>query len=102
MKPEIPTGPIETEPHRDPAWIRAQQTIPYTDEVRAQRRREDAAIILDELAAAGVELGAYDRRMIAWLADWEYGTLVTIASWIQRARAAGNPAPRSRSTKRQS
>lgn len=87
MKPVIPTGPIETEPHRDPDWLRAQQYVAYTDEVRAQRRRDDAAIILDELAAAGVELGAYDRSTAAWLANWEHGTLVTIASWIKRADA---------------
>lgn len=96
MKPVIPAGPIETEPHRDAAWLRSQQTVPYTDEVRAQRHREDVAIILDELAAAGVELGAYDRRTIAWLADWEYGTLVTIASWIKRSHASGKPGPRTR------
>jgi hypothetical protein len=94
MKPTIPTGPIESEPHRDSAWLRAQQSVPYTDEVRAQRHREDAAIILDELADAGVELGAYDQRMINWLAGWEHGTLVTIASWIKRAHAAGQEAGR--------
>lgn len=85
----ISDGPIETEPHRDPEWFRTQQTIPYTDEVRAQRHREDAAIILDELGAAGVELGAYDRRIVAWLANWEYGALVTVASWVRRAAAGG-------------
>ncbi|HEY3501248.1 MAG TPA: hypothetical protein VGN37_00520, partial [Actinocatenispora sp.] len=89
MKPAIPTGPIESEPHPDPTWRHHRMVMPYTDEVRARHAREDAALILDELAAAGVELGAYDRRMIAWLANWEYGTLVTVASWIKRAHATG-------------
>lgn len=100
MKPEIPTGPIETEPRPDPAWTRGRMVMPFTDEVRARLAREDAAILLDELAAAGVELGAYDRRQIAWLAGWEYETLVTIASWVKRAHAAGKSAPRIRSRKR--
>ena len=39
---------------------------------------------------------AYDRRMIHWLANWEYGTLVAIASWIKRAHATGKPAPRTK------
>ena len=100
MKPEIPTGPIETDPQPDPAWLARRRVYPYTDEVRALHRREDAAILLDELASAGVELGTHDRRQVAWLAGWEYETLVTIASWVKRAHAAGKPAPRTRRTKR--
>lgn len=91
MKPEIPTGPIESEPRIDRAPL---QPGPYTDEMRAQDLRESRAIILDELAAAGVELGAYDRRIIAWLANWEDSTLIAIASWIKRAHATGKPKKR--------
>ncbi|HYS36664.1 MAG TPA: hypothetical protein VEO01_13650 [Pseudonocardiaceae bacterium] len=35
----------------------------------------------------GVELGAYDRRIIEWLAGWDIATVGTIASLIYRARA---------------
>lgn len=94
MKPVIPTGPIETEPHPDPAWIQRRQVYPFTDEVRALHAREDRQILLDELAAAGVELGSEDRHVAAWLANWEYGTVVTIASWIKRAHATGKPVRR--------
>jgi hypothetical protein len=37
----------------------------------------------------GVELGAYDRRIIEWLAGWDIATVGTVASLIYRARAAG-------------
>lgn len=46
---------------------------------------EQHAILLDALHTAGVELGAYDRRIVAWLAHWEWGTVAVIASWIKRA-----------------
>jgi hypothetical protein len=40
-------------------------------------------------ALSGVELGAWDRRMVAWLAGWDTATVWTIASWMVRARTAG-------------
>jgi hypothetical protein len=36
----------------------------------------------------GVELGAWDRRVAGWLTGLDTPTLVTIASWIGRSRAA--------------
>ncbi|MEV7090647.1 hypothetical protein AB0O07_33090 [Streptomyces sp. NPDC093085] len=41
-----------------------------------------------ELAVAGVELGAYDRRIVDWIAGWDYPTVATIASLIRRAGRA--------------
>jgi hypothetical protein len=38
-------------------------------------------------ALAGLELGAWDRRILHWLAGWDTSTALTIASWITRARA---------------
>jgi hypothetical protein len=38
---------------------------------------------------AGVELGDWDRRVASWLAGLDTSTLLTIASWIARAREAG-------------
>jgi hypothetical protein len=40
-------------------------------------------------ALDGVELGAWDRRVVGWLTELDTPTLVTVASWIARARAAG-------------
>jgi cell division protein YceG involved in septum cleavage len=65
--PHIPAGPIDTEP------------------IGFRPSREQEAILRDLLAAAGVELGAYDERIAAWLAGWEWSTVTVIASWIQRA-----------------
>lgn len=47
---------------------------------------EQAGILSAVLA--GVELGAWDRRIVAWLAGWDAATVLTIASWIARSRAA--------------
>jgi len=45
-------------------------------------------------ALSGVELGAYDRRILDWLAGWDTDTVVTVASLLRRARAAGPEAAR--------
>jgi len=66
---DIPTGPIDAEP----LGVRSD-----TDQIAA---------LVDVLTAAGVELGDYDERIVAWLAGWEWGTVATIASWIKRASA---------------
>ena len=36
-------------------------------------------------AAAGVELGAYDRSILEWLAGWEASTVQVIIGLITRA-----------------
>ncbi|WP_433889655.1 hypothetical protein [Streptomyces sp. CA-111067] len=43
-----------------------------------------------ELVKAGVELGAYDRRIVDWIAGWDYPTVATIASLIRRAGRTSN------------
>lgn len=48
---------------------------------------ELAAILAGALE--GVGLGAWDRRVVAWLAGWDTCTVLTVASLIGRARAAG-------------
>jgi hypothetical protein len=37
----------------------------------------------------GIELGAWDRRVLVWLAGLDACTVLTVASWIARSRAAG-------------
>lgn len=39
---------------------------------------------------AGVTLGAYDARILAWLAGWEDGACGVIAGLVTRAAAKGN------------
>jgi hypothetical protein len=48
---------------------------------------EQSAILAGVLS--GVELGAWDRRLAGWLAGLDASTVLTIASWIARAREAG-------------
>jgi hypothetical protein len=36
----------------------------------------------------GVPLGAHDERIVEWLAGWDEPTTLTVASLIERARAA--------------
>ena len=65
----LPRGPVEAAP---------AGFVPESE------RAEILAAVL-----AGVELGAWDRRIAGWLAGWDAATVLTVASWIARARAAG-------------
>jgi hypothetical protein len=38
---------------------------------------------------SGIELGSWDRRVAEWLTGLDTATLLTVASWVARARAAG-------------
>ena len=67
--PEVPAGPVETAP---PGFVPEGE------------RTEILAGVL-----AGMELGAWDRRVAAWLTGLDTATALTIASWVGRARAAG-------------
>ena len=40
-------------------------------------------------AAAGVELGDYDRRVLLWLAGWESQVVQVLIGMVTRAHAAG-------------
>lgn len=62
---------------------------PMTDKIRAARLKVRVDYLTRALADAGVELGDYDRRIAAWLADWETETLVVVLGWIERAAGAG-------------
>jgi hypothetical protein len=47
-------------------------------------------LLCEALSAAGVELGAFDHRIIWWLAGWEPTTCAVVAGLITRAHAAGS------------
>jgi hypothetical protein len=49
----------------------------------AEQRRVLAGVL------AGVELGVWDERIVDWLAGWDACTVLTVASWIARARESG-------------
>jgi hypothetical protein len=46
-------------------------------------------LLEDVCRTAGVQLGAYDTRILVWLAGWEPTTCAVIAGLISRARQAG-------------
>jgi hypothetical protein len=69
--PYVPTGPVEA--------------APYLGYCPPEVRQEAFCAVLE-----GVELGAYDERMIAWLAGWDDPTCRTIASLMWRCRLAGS------------
>jgi hypothetical protein len=51
-------------------------------------------IICDALSAAGVEVGAYDHRVIVWVAGFEPQMCAVVAGLIARAHAAGSAGAR--------
>lgn len=70
----IPTGPIDREPLDYPT--------PGVFPLKAERE----AILRSVLATADVQLGAYDERIVRWLAETsDWSTLAVITSWIKRA-----------------
>ena len=64
----VPVGPVE----RPPAGFVA--------------RSEQVEILA--AALSGIELGAWDERIVEWMAGWDTSTVLTVASWIVRARSA--------------
>lgn len=55
-------------------------------------------LLCEAIDAAGVQAGAFDHRVILWLAGWEAETCVVIAGLIRRARNAKPAEPEGRLT----
>jgi hypothetical protein len=75
------SGPYETERQAAAVSLYEQQG----------RKQDMRAMNLADLAAecSGIALGAYDRRIIEWLANYEPATVAVICGLISRARQAG-------------
>jgi hypothetical protein len=69
MAGRVPDGPVEVAP-------------------RGFAPPAEQAVVLAGVLA-GIELGAWDRRVLEWLAGLDACTVLTVASWIVRAREAG-------------
>jgi len=55
---------------------------------RGTMDRINAGLLLGALHASGVEFGAHDQRIAAWLAGWEPETVQVVIGWIERANRA--------------
>nr|WP_012901758.1 hypothetical protein [Streptomyces sp. Y27]AEB91041.1 hypothetical protein pWTY27_13 [Streptomyces sp. Y27] len=69
----VPTGPVETAPRG------------FVDDPQQLKELHD---VLDR---AGIQLGAHDRRITEWVSGWEWSTVATITSWVQRASTTPTP-----------
>lgn len=83
-------GPLDKAPRniRPPLdQYRPHIHAPNTEEWRELRRADSIAAIREPLA--GIELGAYDARIIEWLAGYDEPTIGGLVSLLYRARQAG-------------
>ena len=86
-------GPFETQ--RDAHAVPAVQAIYAAMEATSGVMGDLNHRMLDEACrAAGAGLGAWDHRVLLWLAGYEPETCAVIAGLITRAHAAGRAAQR--------
>jgi hypothetical protein len=69
------------------AWVAFDATSPATSPTTARHLGRLRVAV----ARAGAELGAYDDRVLVWLAGWEPEVAAVVASLIERASARRQP-----------
>ncbi|WP_158894247.1 hypothetical protein [Amycolatopsis anabasis] len=79
IRPPFDTDPGDRSDHR-----RAGESL---EQWRARRHADRVRALQEPLD--GVELGAYDRRVIEWLAQWDTAVVGAVASLLYRVREAG-------------
>lgn len=77
------TGPFETEREACAAALAAAGPPRPGWSILNEAQRHN--MLLDACADAGVAVGAYDSRILAWLTHWEDPTVAVIAGLITRA-----------------
>jgi hypothetical protein len=82
-------GPL-TPLDREPVSVHA----PFVSYPGGQYRHESAQERQAALLAAlhGVQLGAYDRRVVHWLAGWDVPVVAAVVSLLWRVRQAAGQA----------
>jgi hypothetical protein len=90
-----PLGPFETELDaiRHPA-VQAIYAAMRASTRRGVMAEEGRRMLAEACEAAGVELGAYDHRIILWLAGFEPAACAVVAGLIARASRRGAAAGR--------
>ena len=82
--PPAAHGPFEHESDaRDTPAVRAAYDAAHTR--RGAMTEHNRQLLTGACAAAGVELGAYDDRILGWLAQWEPQMVMVVAGIILRA-----------------
>ena len=83
-------GPFETEQQaRETAAVQEIHAAFRANPGMGKMAPLTLAMLVDACVMSGVELGAFDRRVLAWLSQWEPETAVAIAGLIIRAHDAG-------------
>jgi hypothetical protein len=74
-----PWPPIESAPRR---------LYPPNDQRCPEGEHPNSARAVLEEALLGVDLGAFDREIVEWLAAWDTPTVATVVSLLHRTRQA--------------
>jgi hypothetical protein len=83
-------GPFETERQvRELPSVRAVYEAFDADPGVGRMAPHNERMLRESCAAAGVALGAFDVRIVSWLAGWEPQTCAVVAGLISRAYVAG-------------
>jgi hypothetical protein len=83
------TGPFETERQaRESPAVRQVYAQFDADPGQGAMTAPNLAMLTEAVNTAGVQLGAYDRRILEWLAGFEPQTCAVIADLIIRASEA--------------
>jgi hypothetical protein len=88
---KLPNGPFETERE---ARAAAHEVVRPEYGWSILHEPQNLLLLERACAAAGVELGAYDRRILDWLAGFEDSMCAVVAGLVARAVAAARPGPR--------
>lgn len=88
MAPEPVTGPFETRADTRPATRAAYEAARESGR-RGVLGEQGHRLLCEAISAAGVELGAYDHRIVQWLAGMEIESAAVFAGIIIRAYEAG-------------
>ncbi|HZP53867.1 hypothetical protein, partial [Actinocrinis sp.] len=101
----LPGGPYESrqqasidgQPLRDAVnAATGEHDGPLTDAEYDAMRQAATDYLTTRLTRFGVELGVFDQRIAAWMADWEPHVVAVILGWVQRAHQAGRDSAASR------
>ena len=86
-------GPFETDRQvRETPAVRSAYLAFEADAGPGKMAPHNERMLTEAISAAGVTLGAYDARIVRWLAMWEPETAAVIAGIITRACEAGKAA----------